>query len=61
MVLARLAGGRFGAGEDLNSLTLPLIHPQLGEDFFNIPWGHIKLIIDKCCRDSFYGDQQAAP
>ena len=39
-------------GEDLNSLTLPLIHPQLGEDLFNIPWGHIKLIIDKCRQDS---------
>lgn len=24
------------------------IHPQVGDKIFNLPWGHLKLIIDKC-------------
>lgn len=28
-----------------------LIHPQVGDEFMAIPWGHIKLIIDKCSDD----------
>lgn len=39
-------------GDELNLPMLPIIHPQVGEDLFNIPWGHIKLIIDKCKQDS---------
>ena len=27
------------------------IHPQRGDEIFCLPWGHIKLIIDKCRQD----------
>lgn len=39
-------------GENLNTPALPVIHPQLGDELFNLPWGHIKLIIDKCKQDA---------
>ena len=26
--------------------------PQVGEDLYNVPWGHIKVIIDKCSFNS---------
>ena len=38
-----------------------IIVPQLGEQLFSIPWGHIKLLIDKCHDDlgkfDFYIDK----
>ena len=27
------------------------IYPQVGADLFQIPWGHIKVLIDKCKDD----------
>lgn len=39
-------------GDDFNEITN---HPQVGDDsmrlIFNIPWGHNKIIIDKCKGD----------
>jgi len=35
-------------GDELENRASSAIHPQLGDEIFCLPWGHIKLIIDKC-------------
>lgn len=35
-------------GADSERAGVSTIHPQLGDEIFCLPWGHIKLIIDKC-------------
>lgn len=35
-------------GEQIQSLITPQVGEQLKNDIFNVPWGHHKLLIDKC-------------
>lgn len=38
-------------GAEMQGSVLPEILPQVGAELFGVPWGHIKLIIDKCRHD----------
>ena len=38
-------------GAEMQKTTLPEIMPQVGDELFGVPWGHLKLIIDKCRQD----------
>lgn len=37
--------------DDLSLMQQDLIHPQVGDELMSIPWGHIKLLLDKCRGD----------
>ena len=38
-------------GAEKHTSMFPEILPQVGDELFSVPWGHLKLIIDKCKHD----------